>query len=145
MLTRYISHSRQYRLREDNTLFTNYLRLFFFPVVLSFCTLSYADVFEDGLNAFGGAKYEEAYDIWRPLAENGDAAAQYYIGIMYANGQGVKRDIILAYAWYSIAAEEQDMAEENRDDIEKKLSVTQLKRAKKLAREFIRKYAVRSE
>jgi len=32
MLTHYVSHSRQYRLRENNTLITSYfLRLFLFP------------------------------------------------------------------------------------------------------------------
>lgn len=99
-----------------------------------------ADVFEDGLNAFGGAKYEEAYYLWKPLAEKGNAAAQYYMGVMYANGQGVVKDNIVAYAWYSVAAEEQDMAEENRDDIVSKLSLAQLEQAKKLAKEFNRKY-----
>ncbi len=143
MIVHYIiSDSHQYRLLENNTLNANYyLRLLFLPAVLAFCTLSYAGAFEDGLNAFGSAKYKKAYDLWKPLAEKGNAAAQYYIGIMYANGQGVKKDIIKAYAWYSVAAEEQDIAEENRDDIEKKLSVKQRAKAKRLAREFNRKYS----
>jgi len=116
------------------------LSLFFISTQLSFSTLSYAGLFEDGLTALGEAKYEKAYAIWRPLAENGNSAAQYYLGVMYANGQGIKKDRVLAYAWFATAAEEQEMAEGNRDDIKKKLSVAQLKRAKKLARDFTRKY-----
>jgi TPR repeat protein len=97
-------------------------------------------MFEDGLNAFGGQKYEKAYQLWKPLAEKGNSDAQYYMGVMFANGQGVKRNYIVAYAWYSVAAEEQDMAEENRDDIEVTLSEPQLAQAKKLAREYTQKY-----
>lgn len=100
-------------------------------------------MFTDGLNAFGGQKYEKAYQIWKPLAEKGNADAQYYMGVMFANGQGVKLNNIVAYAWYSVAAEEQEMAEENRDDIEVKLSVAQLEQAKKLAKEYSRKYLSR--
>jgi TPR repeat protein len=100
-------------------------------------------MFTDGLNAFGGQKYEKAYKIWKPLAEKGNADAQYYMGVMFANGQGVKLNNIVAYAWYSVAAEEQEMAEENRDDIEVKLSVAQLEQAKKLAKEYSRKYLPR--
>ena len=116
------------------------LHIVLLPLILIFSSASQADVFEDGLNAFGGQKYKKAYQIWKPLAERGNAAAQYYMGVMFANGQGVKRNYIVAYAWYSVAAEEQDMAEENRDDIEVKLSVAQLEQAKKLAREYNRKY-----
>ena len=108
-----------------------------------FSSVCQADMFTDGLNAFGGQKYEKAYQIWKPLAEKGNADAQYYMGVMFANGQGVKLNNIVAYAWYSVAAEEQEMAEENRDDIEVKLSVAQLEQAKKLAKEYSRKYLPR--
>ena len=29
---------------------------------------------------------------WRPLAEKGDARAQYHLGLMYENGEGVPQD-----------------------------------------------------
>lgn len=117
--------------------------LFVVVLTLSFVTLSYADVFEDGLSAFGGANYDKAMLIWKPLAESGNAAAQYYMGVMYANGQGVEKDFIKAYAWYSVAAVEQDMAEENRDDIAEQMSGAQIERAKKLAQEFVIRFASR--
>jgi len=138
------SFSYFYKLGNFNTTAaTKFFRLFIFQVLLCFSSASYADLFEEGLNAFGGEKYKMAYLIWKPLAEKGDAAAQYYMGIMYANGQGVEQDFVVAYAWYSIAAEEQDFAEENRDDIERSMSLAQLEKAKKLVKEFNRKFETR--
>jgi len=40
----------------------------------------------------------------RRLAEEGDPAAQYNLGVMYANGEGVPTNYIRAYAWRNIAA-----------------------------------------
>jgi len=39
------------------------------------------------------------------LAPIGDKYAQYMVGYMYLNGQGVSRDPVLASAWYRLAAE----------------------------------------
>jgi TPR repeat protein len=38
------------------------------------------------------------------LAENGDPASQYSLGLRYYQGKGVKRDSVTAYAWWEIAA-----------------------------------------
>ena len=110
--------------RPDRRMVMLFMGLLVFPFMLFYSSLSQADVFEDGLNAFGKAKYDKAFTLWKPLAENGNTAAQFYVGIMYQNGQGVKKDYVLAYAWYSVAADKQDMAEENRDDIIEKMSGT---------------------
>ena len=37
---------------------------------------------------------------WRPLAEQGDAKAQYNLGVMYDNGKGVTQDYKEAVKWY---------------------------------------------
>jgi len=34
----------------------------------------------------------------------GDADAQSNLGVMYAQGQGVPKDIVLAYMWFNLAA-----------------------------------------
>ena len=39
------------------------------------------------------------------LAPIGDKYAQYMVGYMYLNGQGVSRDPVMASAWYRVAAE----------------------------------------
>lgn len=41
---------------------------------------------------------------WRPLAEEGDARAQYYLGIMYANGEGVPENNRQAAYWFRKSA-----------------------------------------
>jgi TPR repeat protein len=40
----------------------------------------------------------------RARAERGDAAAQYKLGLMYGEGEGVARDDAQAVAWYRKAA-----------------------------------------
>jgi TPR repeat protein len=39
-----------------------------------------------------------------PIAEQGDASAQYNLGVMYANGYGVPQDYAEAVRWYRLAA-----------------------------------------
>lgn len=40
-----------------------------------------------------------------PSGSAGDAEAQYYLGLMYVNGRGVKQDDFEAVKWYRQAAE----------------------------------------
>ncbi|MCC6919216.1 MAG: sel1 repeat family protein [Alphaproteobacteria bacterium] len=54
--------------------------------------------------AFLNGRYEEAIAIWLPLANDGDASAQFNIGVMYANGLGVDRDMSVAMSWWGNAA-----------------------------------------
>ena len=42
----------------------------------------------------------------RVLAEQGDAKAQFSLGSMYANGQGVQQDFVEAVRWYRKSAEQ---------------------------------------
>lgn len=46
----------------------------------------------------------------RVLAEQGDAKAQYKLGMMYENGEGVPQDYVEAIKWYRKAAEQGDAA-----------------------------------
>jgi TPR repeat protein len=48
--------------------------------------------------------YAEALRQIRPLAEQGNAAAQYNLGLLYGNGQGVPKDDAQARQWYEKAA-----------------------------------------
>ncbi len=45
--------------------------------------------FDEGVDAYLSQDYATALEIWQPLAEDGDAAAQFNLGVMYANGEGV--------------------------------------------------------
>ncbi|MDH3983973.1 MAG: hypothetical protein OEV02_07200 [Gammaproteobacteria bacterium] len=50
--------------------------------------------------------WERAQFIYEhELAPIGDKYAQYMVGYMYLNGQGVPRDPVLASVWYRVAAE----------------------------------------
>jgi TPR repeat protein len=43
---------------------------------------------------------------WTPLAKQGNAVAQYFLGFMYLNGDGVTQDYKSAAKWYRLAAEQ---------------------------------------
>lgn len=57
-----------------------------------------------GWRAYLDARYSAALTDLRPLAENGDADAQYYLGTMYQHGHGVPRNPRSAAHWYEGAA-----------------------------------------
>ena len=64
---------------------------------------SWAD-YDDGLAAYNRGDYATAFQEWRPLAEQGDALAQQYLGNMYATGRGVLENDAEAVKWYGKAA-----------------------------------------
>jgi TPR repeat protein len=65
-----------------------------------------AGVSDDALAAYQRGDYAEAMQLWRPLAEQGNALAQYNLGVMYANGTGAPQDYVEAVRWYRMAAEQ---------------------------------------
>lgn len=56
--------------------------------------------------AFRRGDYATAYRKFHPLGEQGDGWAQGFLGVMYANGQGVEQDYAQAARWYRLAAEQ---------------------------------------
>ncbi|HCU88985.1 MAG TPA: sel1 repeat family protein [Gammaproteobacteria bacterium] len=72
--------------------------------VLSLSQNCLAD-FNDGVVAFIAGNYENALSMFVPLAETANHAyAQYFIGRMYAAGQGVDKNAELAAKWYRKAS-----------------------------------------
>jgi TPR repeat protein len=63
-----------------------------------------AGPFEDGMTAYNRGDYMPAIRLFRPLAEQGNARAQHLIGVMYHKGEGVARNSVRAFAWFSLAA-----------------------------------------
>ena len=63
---------------------------------------------EDGSAALEQGRYEDAFALLLPLAEDGDAYAQYNVGVMYAQGAGTARDETEAVRWYTAAAQQGD-------------------------------------
>ena len=62
--------------------------------------------FDDGQAAYDRGDYATALQLWRPLADQGDASAQSSLGAMYAFGKGVQRDDAVAVTWFRKAAEQ---------------------------------------
>jgi len=69
--------------------------------------------FEDGVKAARQGDYATALKEWKLLAEQGHASAQYNLGVMYANGQGVPQDYAEAMKWYRKAAEQGNAGAQN--------------------------------
>ena len=60
--------------------------------------------FEDGVAAYERGDYVAAIQLWQPLAERGDAAAQFNIALLYDTGRGVPEDDGMAARWYRLSA-----------------------------------------
>ncbi|BBF13005.1 hypothetical protein NTHiID20_04950 [Haemophilus influenzae] len=80
--------------------------------VFSFQSTAWADTleqqFQQGLTAYEQSDYQTAFKLWLPLAEQGNADAQFNLGLMYYNGRGVKQDDFEAVKWFRKAAEQGD-------------------------------------
>jgi cell division septation protein DedD len=57
-----------------------------------------------GIDAWTAQNYDQAVQIWRPLADRGDPDAQYNIAQAYFLGRGVPQNMVLAEQWYERAA-----------------------------------------
>ncbi|HWQ52805.1 MAG TPA: metallophosphoesterase [Bryobacteraceae bacterium] len=62
--------------------------------------------FKTGLEAYNSGNYAAALENWLPIAEKGDANAQYNVALLYARGEGIPQDIPKAAEWYRKAAEQ---------------------------------------
>jgi TPR repeat protein len=80
--------------------------LFLLPITLTllFGTSAFAD-FAKGWDAYNSGDYETALKEFKPLAEQGHGEAQFNLGLMYNNGQGVILDHVTAFKWFKLAAE----------------------------------------
>ncbi len=64
------------------------------------------DQFDEGTAAYQAGNYQKALELFKPFAEQGDAKAQYNLGIMYGYGRGVPQNNKEAVKWYRKAAEQ---------------------------------------
>ena len=95
--------------------------------------------FNSGLSSDERMSIAEDQDIaqLRQASKDGDADAQFGLGVMYANGEGVLENYVKAYAWWNLAA-----AQGHKDAIKAKASLRkdmtpeQLAEAQKLSVEI---------
>ena len=83
------------------------LRLFAAAVLSIMLTLPVkAGDFEDGHAAYMHGDVDTAMRLWTPLAEQGNADAQYMLGLIYFNGRLVPQDYGAAVKWLRLAADQ---------------------------------------
>ena len=82
--------------------------LFIIPLVLMSLVSfpSWSADFNKGLTAAHNGDFATALKEWKPLAEQGDADAQYNLGSMHKKGRGVPQNYKEAVKWYRLAAEQ---------------------------------------
>ena len=62
---------------------------------------------ERGKFFYEKADYENAFPLFREAADQGDAEAQYYLGLMYAEGLGVEQSYEKAAEWFQQSADQE--------------------------------------
>lgn len=84
--------------------------------------------------------YSQARQWYEKAAAKGHALAQNNIAELYYAGLGVPQDYVRAYLWVSLAAvhmkgDEQKQAEENREDVARRMTPEQIAEAKRLTQQ----------
>ena len=77
-------------------------------LVFSAGNLAHAQSFRQGVAAFNHQDYQQASQIFIPLAEQGQPSAQAYLGFLFQTGRGVPQNYTEAAMWYRRAAEQGD-------------------------------------
>jgi uncharacterized protein len=72
------------------------------------CVPALTGLAEDAVSAYSKGDYAAAATLWRQLADEGGATAQYRIGLMYNNGEGVLQSYAEAAHWFRLAADQGD-------------------------------------
>ena len=71
-----------------------------------FSTNTWCADLKKGATAYKDGDYAAALREWKPLAFQGNAKAQFFLGNMYYKGIGVSQDDGTAYKWFKKAAEQ---------------------------------------
>jgi TPR repeat protein len=120
-------------MRLHRTLYLLTLTIFLFLLT----NLAYAN-FQVGKDAYDRGDYETALREWRPLAKQGDADAQYNLGLMNYLGQGVLQNYVMAHVWFILAAAQgHKNAAEAIDQITRKMTLLELAEVRRRAREWL--------
>ena len=69
---------------------------------------AFAGAYEDGVAAYDQRQFDTALKLWLPLAEQGNAAAQFNVAVLYEKGLGTAANAPEAAAWYLKAAQQGD-------------------------------------
>jgi uncharacterized protein len=79
--------------------------------------------------------FAEAVKWYRRSAELGNSSAQNNLGFMYSYGHGINKDYVLAHMWFSLSfSNGSEHGLEGRKMIEKKMTPSQINKAKEMER-----------
>ncbi len=93
-----------------------------------------AGPWEDGMASYDRGDYVPAIQVFRVMAAQGNAKAQHLVGLMYHRGEGVARNSVRAFAWFSLAAAHGDRdAKAKLDEVSKTLTPEELAQARDMA------------
>ncbi|MGB1799531.1 MAG: tetratricopeptide repeat protein [Gammaproteobacteria bacterium] len=67
---------------------------------------SFADTLQEGYEAVRNGNPEQGHAILQPLAEQGNADAQYAVAVLYREGWGVEKSLETAAGYYQKSAEQ---------------------------------------
>ena len=91
----------------------------------------------EALESYNLGDYAGALKEFRPMAEEGNAAAQLLLGFMYERGQGVDQDYVQAHFWFNLAARQgEEQAAKMRDELASRMSAEQVAEANKQAAQW---------
>lgn len=93
-------------LREAETMMT-FIRCAVLTLMLTPAPVVGEDL-DKGLDAYNSGDNDTALRELKPLAEQGNARAQAYLGVMYFTGRSVPENETEAAKWYRLAAEQGD-------------------------------------
>ena len=93
-----------------------------------------------GLNDKQNQYNNEAVKWYSKAAEQGYAAAQSNLGLMYLDGRGVNPDYVNAQMWFNVTITQgYDKAHLNRVSVERKMKAADISKAQELARDCVNK------
>jgi TPR repeat protein len=77
-------------------------------IILITSVIACSDEFSDAVDAHDKGDYNTALKKYKSLARRGDGDAQFNLGLMYYNAEGVEKDYKQALGWFTLAAEQGD-------------------------------------
>ena len=77
-----------------------------FSILISFNSNVWSADYNKGWEAYKSGEYATALREFKPLANNGDAASQHKLSLMYFNGLGVSQDYKTGHKWLKLSVEQ---------------------------------------
>lgn len=105
---------------------------------------SYVSKQEQADQLYSKGNYSDAFRGYLALAKQGDSFSQYRVSYMYLEGQGHEPDIVEAWAWASLAAQNKaDSLVDYRDTVSRLVPQDQQKKALRKLEYYMRKWGNR--